>query len=60
MVDCAQEDRGARVGDVLEPGRLVALRQGAHPGRGARERLGWDRYHQTVESIPSSSSTGFV
>ena len=58
VVDRGQEEGGVRGRHLREVGGLIAGGKLLHPSRDPLLRL-W-RYHQTVESIFSSSSTGRV
>src|SRR6185295_1847124 len=69
VVDRAQEQRRSWIRDLRETRRLVGIRELAHSlghsldrllmhPRPERRRVAG--YHQTTESMPSSSSTGFV
>jgi hypothetical protein len=67
MVDRAQEQRRVWVGDLGEVRGLVPFAELAHTRRRPSDGLrrwgggrGGSGYHQKVESIPSSSSSGVV
>ena len=66
VVDRAEEQGRVRVGHLRERGRPVAAGQLSHLRGDERSELpvlgeaGGGRYHQKVESMPSSSSIGFV
>ena len=69
VVDRSQEERRVGVGDLREVGRLVVGRELLDARDDAvqcvesaftKERLREPGYHQTVESMSSSSSIGFV
>jgi hypothetical protein len=69
VVDRAQEQRRIWIRDVRETRRLIGLRELPHSLGDSLDRLRMHPrpqrrrvagYHQTTESMPSSSSTGFV
>ena len=60
VIDRAEEQGGVGIGNVVEGRRLVVESQLTDARGSALERSRGAPYHQTVESSPSSSSTGVV